>query len=97
MSEPIFTVTTVRHALAAGNRAVGYYYTFVDADADVRENVMDINEGGYYFYAVIEEVLPGIYMHPRKELWYKWNRDNETYEPCEKPERFKQVIGWSLG
>jgi hypothetical protein len=97
MSEPIFTITTVRHALQAGNRAVGYYTTFEEADEIVRENVMDINESGYYFYAVIEELMPGIYMYPRKELWYKWSRDKEAYEACDKPERFQQVVGWSLG
>lgn len=97
MSNPIFTVTTIRHALAAGNRAVGFFETFDEADEAVKNNVMDINECGYYRFAVIEEVLPGVYMHPRKELWYKWNHEKDSYEPCDKPERFKQVIGWSLG
>ncbi len=52
---PIYTVTTVRHALAAGNRAVGFFYTFDEAERCLVNNYMDINEGGYYFFAVIEE------------------------------------------
>jgi len=97
MAEPIFTITTVRHALSAGSRAVGYYNTLDEAIERVVSNVMDINESGYYFYAVIEELLPGVYCYPRKEYWYKWEKEINTYIPCEKPQRFKQVVGWSLG
>ena len=63
----------------------------------VKENAMDINECNYYPYVVIEPVQEGIYMHPRTEHWYKFDREKDRYEPCEKPDRFKQVIGWSLG
>lgn len=94
---PIYTVTTIRHALAAGNRAVGFYHTLKEATDALVNNVMDINECGYYRYGVIEIVPPGIYTYPREELWFKWNPDKEQYEPCPKPERFAQVIGWSLG
>lgn len=94
---PIYTVTTIRHALAAGNRAVGFFHDFEHAEEALTQNIMDINECGYYPFAVIEAVPPGFYTYPREELWYKWNRDSGVYEPCEKPERFKQVVGWSLG
>lgn len=94
---PIYTITTVRHALGAGSRAVGFAYTFNDADKWLRDNIMSLNELGYYPFAVIEPVTEGIYSFPRKEYWYKFNKEKERYEPCEKPERFKQVVGWSLG
>jgi hypothetical protein len=95
---PIFTVTTIRNALlAGGHRSVGFYYDFKDAEYALVNNEMDINECGYYPFAVIEEVEPGFYTYPRKELWYKWNRDTENYEPCPKPERFAKTVGWSLG
>ena len=94
---PIYTITTIRPAAHQSHRAVGFYYTFSDADLAVRENACDIYECGYYPYAVIEPVTEGIYCHPRKENWYKWNRLKKAYEPCEKPARFKQIIGWSLG
>jgi hypothetical protein len=93
----IYTVTTIRHALAAGNRSVGFFHTFEEAEQVLKENIMDINECGYYKYAVIEIVPPGIYTYPREELWYKWNHEKDSYEPCPKPERFQQVVGWSLG
>lgn len=93
----IFTITTIRHALLAGSRSVGYYNTFEQADQEVRNNSLDINECGYYPFAVIEPLEQGIYQYPREEFWYKWNREKDQYEPCEKPDRFKQVCGWSLG
>lgn len=94
----IFTVTTIRHAmLIGGHRAVGFFHEFESAEYALVNNIMDINECGYYPFAVIEEVEPGFYTYPRKELWYQWNRDKGIYEPCEKPERFKQTVGWSVG
>jgi hypothetical protein len=95
--QPIFTVTTVRHALQAGSRCVGFYYTFEEAKESIIENVMDICEQGYYLYAVIEKITPGVYIYPRDETWFQWSRDAGRYESCEKPERFKQTAGWSLG
>lgn len=94
---PIYTITTIRPFLGDSNRAVGYYYDFKVADEALRDNVMSLNECGHYPYAVIEPVLEGIYMHPREEHWYKFDREKGKYEPCEKPDRFKQVIGWSIG
>ena len=95
--KPIYTITTIRPFLGDSNRAVGYAHKFEDADRWVRENVMSLNECGHYPYAVIEPVVEGIYCHPREEHWYKFDREKDRYEPCEKPDRFKQVIGWSLG
>ena len=93
----IYTITTIRSFLAGGSRAVGYFHSFENADAALRDNVMDINECGYYPYAVIEPVEEGIYMHPREEHWYRYSKEKDQYEPCKKPDRYKQVIGWSLG
>lgn len=96
---PIYTITTVRAALAAGSRSVGYFYDLQTAKEAVEENDLDICECGYYKYAVIEEVYQGLYTYTfeRKEHWYVWNNEKEQYVPCEKPERFKNTYGWSLG
>lgn len=93
----IYTITTIRHALHATHRAVGFYHDFNDAHEAVENNSLDINEAGYYPYAVIEVLLEGIYSYPRSEYWYKYNKEKDKYETCEKPEKFKQVCGWSLG
>jgi len=94
---PIYTVTTIRGYLAGGSRAVGFYYIFADAEKALKENIMDLNECGYYPYAVIEPVTEGIYCYPRKEYWYQFNKEKNKYEACDKPDRFKQSIGWGLG
>lgn len=95
---PIYAVTTVRHSLMAGKRSVGFFHEFKTAEDHLRSNAYDINECGYYPYAVIEEVKPGFYTFPRKEHWFRWDADNEHFVPLiDKPERFKRQCGWSLG
>jgi hypothetical protein len=94
---PIYTITTIERSLAAGKRAVGFFHEFENAERVVVNNYGDINEMGYYPFAVIEKTEPGIYMYDREEYWYQWNRETKCYERIEKPERFKQVVGWGLG
>jgi hypothetical protein len=94
---PIYTITTIRASLMGGSRSPGFYHELEEAKSTLVNNDLDINEMGYYPYAVIEMVNPGLYTVPRTELWYKWNHEKDSYEPCEKPERFKKTCAWSLG
>lgn len=95
---PIYTVTTVRHSLMAGKRSVGFFHELEMAEDYLENNAYDINECGYYPYAVVEEVKPGFYTFPRTEFWFRWDVDNERYiKMLEKPDRFKKSCGWSLG
>ena len=93
----IYTITTIRSFLAGGCRGVGYAHTMEDANNWVVQNAFDINECGYYPYAVIEEVEEGIYSFPRIEHWYEYNKESDTYMPCEKPERYRSTVCWGLG
>ncbi len=94
----IFVVTTLRGALASATRSVGFFEKFEVAEQEVLNNTFDINEAGYYLYAVIEETEEGIYSIPRKEHWYEWNRTKQCYEKIpNKPERFKKVVCFGLG
>jgi|GEM_PF-2908754 len=95
--EIIYTVTTIRYFAEAGRRAVGFFHEFDVAVDALVENYCDINEDNYYPYAVIEGVRPGFYMVPREEFWYKWDEDKQEYISCEKPDRFKNIVAWSLG
>jgi hypothetical protein len=95
---PIFTVTVVRHlTMVGGMRAVGYAHTYQDAALMVTNNDCDISEEGYYRHAVVEKIVPGFYMYPRKEYWWRWDPKDQKYYPCEKPEKYKQVAGFGLG
>lgn len=93
----IYTVTTQRPALYAGHRCVGYYEDLKDAEECVINNDCDISEEGYYRYAIIEEIEPGLYTFPRKEFWYRWDGRDKKYHPCEKPKQFKNTAGWGMG
>lgn len=93
----IYTISTIRSFLAGGCRTVGYAHDFYEAEEWVKENIMDINECGYYPFVVIEPMPQGIYIHPTKEFWYEYNKDTSTYESCEKPDRYKHTIAWSMG
>jgi len=92
----IYTVTTLRGALHSGTRCVGFYHDVRDAQKAVEENAMDINECGYYHFAVIEKVNPGVYNFGMDAWWYKWH-NTEGYKPCDKPERFKRVVCFGIG
>ena len=93
----IYTISTIRSFLAGGCRVVGYSHDFDKAEEWVKDNVMDINEDGYYPFVVIEPMPEGIYVHPEKEFWYRYCEGSDTYESCDKPDRYKHTIAWSMG
>lgn len=96
-TKSIFTVTTLRGALAALPRTVGFYYTLEEAKEAVEENHYDIAEEGYYPYCIIEEKHVGVYNFDNlNEWWYRWWGD-KMYRPCEKPESFKRTVCFSMG
>ena len=101
----IYCVATVRHG--GESRTVGYFFHRDDATYVVETNSCDIYENGYYPYAVIEEVLPGVYpIHPdhwndsSHQMWYRWRSFNEDvpgYKLTEKPKQFSKIICWTMG
>lgn len=96
----IFTVTTVRRAnnpLCASPRTVAWYKTFKSAERAILNNACDMYEDGYYPYAVIEEIGPGMYPEVKKETWFEWDTNKKAYVPCKKPELFKNVVSFSIG
>lgn len=92
----IYTIHTLKQLKPyADGRTVGYYLDFENAENSVIYNDLDINEDGYYPYAVIEEVSEGLYTVPRIEFWYKWI--NDKYERIDKPEEIKCICAFSMG
>jgi hypothetical protein len=103
---PIYTITTVPATFPhKPSRCIGWLESCADAFAEVRYNAGDMYEEGHYRYVVIEQVEQGIYTFPREEFWFEWdeNRINEKSSSPgyiileEKPNRFKQTVGWSMG
>lgn len=89
------------------HRNWGWFETWTEADEVIRKNITDIFEKGYYNYALINEVPPGICVgHLKKEYWYeakyrKKDFDKEGYvklranpivKPCEKPIDKRRII-----
>lgn len=69
---------------------MGFYHDFDDAVESVMENACDINEHCYN-YAVVEEILPGLYSYPRPRWFYKFNREKNEYEPIEEPKFMNHI------
>jgi len=83
-----------------GMRVVGYYEDLETAKKCLAENWCDLYECGYYPYAVIEDVEPGLYRsaesHP---IFFKWEGDEKTggYKEIERPEELKNTFGFTIG
>lgn len=90
-----YTVTTIQESSRV--RCVGWFQTKKDAIEVIVENHGNINECGYYPYAVIEEVKPGLYNFDRKEIWFAWDFDKQQYIKCDKPDKFMKTICYSMG
>ena len=93
---PIYTITTIRGPLSRNTRCVGFYHELETAIEAVKDNAMDINEAGYYHYAVVEKVNIGIYNFEMEEHWFRWHPE-KGYQPCEKPENFKRIVAFGIG
>ena len=93
---PIYTITTIRGSLEGGQRCVGFYHEVENAIRAVEDNAMDINELGYYHYAVVEKVNIGIYNFEMEEIWFKWH-PAKGYLKIDKPENFKRIVAFGMG
>lgn len=95
----IFTITTVREydgqddLFAPGGgkcpRTVGYYFTQEKAIECLEKNWMDLNEAGYWPWAVIEKVEEGVYplINDKQSLWFEYNRENKKWNKIDvRPE-----------
>jgi len=80
-----------------GNRCVGYFETFQEAEEAVINNDCDIYEAGYYPYAVIEGVKPGLYAISEKSFWYQYNKETKKYEKIKFPEILSHFMGFTIG
>jgi len=95
VSNIIYTVVTIKHNLK--NRCVGWFPTKEEAIEVVVENYGNINEYGYYPYAIVEGVKPGLYNFDREEIWFKWDNDKHQYIQCGKPDKFGNSTCYSMG
>jgi len=82
-------------------RNIGWYYTEDGAKRALLNNARVISEEvhgvPYYPYALVEEVPFGIYPDCSEgRVWfYRW--EEGKYVPCERPERYNGVVGFTIG
>jgi hypothetical protein len=71
--------------------AWGFFRDRERAIEAARNNETDINEAGYYPYALVTEAMPGLDHLPISMWWFEFN--GQTYKDIEQPEWAKRY-GW---
>lgn len=99
--DPIYTISTIRSPGFSHIRCIGFFHELDVAIKAVENNDMDMNEDGYYHYALIEKVGPGFYnlaylTIEDHEIWFKWH-NIRGYQRCEKPDHYKRTVCFGIG
>lgn len=108
----IFTVTQIEMSPKeplpwSHKNTCAWFQKMSDAIDLVEDENMDLNET-IYDYIVIEEYLEGWPARLKSssrtkggrkefnEYWYRWNKKESKYIPCEKPKELAQVICFGI-
>ena len=92
----IATIRNIDIEGAIGTRVVGYYEDLETARKCVEENWGDIYEDGYYKYAVIEDVEPGLYQSCESTpIFFEWKDDG--FKEIDRPVELKGFFGLTIG
>lgn len=109
MSNPIYVITTMyvpdeklkengfNWDTDIRERVVGFFHLFENAENAVIKNWGDIYENGYYNIVVIEKAEEGLYNSYEESHWYKYNKEYEKYVKIDKPNCFKNTVGFGIG
>lgn len=96
----IATIRNIDFKGTIGTRTVGYFEDLETAKKCVEENWGDIYEDGYYKYAVIEDVEPGLYQSAESTpIFFKWEGSikDGKYQEIERPIELKGFFGFTIG
>jgi len=88
----IFVLTVLRPPLE--KRTPGWYPDLETAKEVIEGNTCEVHEYCYHF-AVIEEVLPGLYPECCNAWWYEWVDD--AYKQIKKPSCYKKMVNFGIG
>ena len=95
----VYFVATIRNIDiegTMGTRTVGYFEDLETARKCIEENWGDIYEDGYYKYAVIEDVEPGLYQSCESTpIFFKWI--DGKYQEIERPVELEHTFGFTIG
>ena len=76
-------------------RVIGYYHTFGSVNSALKKNICDIHET-IYNYAVVEEILEGIYPEVTDRWFYKYDKEKDGFYPIEEPKEFEHSTNIAL-
>ena len=99
----IYLIATIRDIIENQpecSRVPGYFEDLDTAKKCIEENWGDLYEDGYYKYAVIEDVEPGLYKSSESDpIFYKWEGDSKTgkYVEIKRPVEFDHLFGFTIG
>lgn len=83
------------------DRSVGWFpLDYLSAvEEALSRNVADLEEAGYYQWAVIEETPWGLYgsIDIKKTYWYKFDLERKGFFPHDPPPWSANTTGWGLG
>lgn len=92
----MYFITTVSEK--HGNRCVGYYENEQDAIDAVIHNSDDLNEAGFYPYAVIENVAEGLYRYDQSPMWFEYDEEIDEYKKSNRPDFIpNNHVGFGIG
>jgi len=64
----------------------------------VRDNEMDISEGGSNQYAIVEKTyLNQVYPQAEERYWFEWNSTEEEYVESQIPPKYALVYSFGIG
>jgi len=66
-------------------RTPGYYLTAEQCFRCINNNICDIFEDGYYNFAVIESIEPGLYQDGRDIQWFYYDKKNNMVSTVAPP------------
>jgi hypothetical protein len=95
-----YTITTLEPNKKSGIkhcRCIGLAVDKMRAIDIVSHNCGDINENGYYTYAVVERIEPGLYPAVLEAIWFKWNKNKKRYDGCTVPKEFAHMVNFGIG
>lgn len=75
---------------------VGFFHDKEIAIDAVKANACDINETCYW-YAIVEELSPGIYIRSSNRWIFKYNKDTDEYIQIDEPEILKKYLSVTMG
>jgi hypothetical protein len=93
----IYTITQIGDEDDIRPRCRGWFSTLGSAEKEIVDSGEFLNEGGYYKFVVIENIMEGISIGiHRNEYWYVWDDDKLKYVKTSKPDAFRHIINFGM-